>query len=385
MIEIEEKAVPVYVDMKGGDVTANIAAEHDITVTVGESAQMDVAAAINFIESGKAEIKPLVDEVKGYRDDAVDSAQSAAQDANEAADSAIRAETAAEVAENMANKDLSNLSDTGVAKFDAKQDVIDDLSTIREGAALGATALQPTDLATVATTGLYTDLLDKPTIPTKTSDLSNDSGFITSSALTPYVLSASLATVATSGSYNDLSDKPTIPASQVNSDWDASSGVAQILNKPSIPTDTSDLTNGAGYITSSALSGYATETWVGNQGYITGITSGDVTTALGYTPYDASNPSGYTSNIGTVTSVNSISPVNGNVTLSIPTVNNSTITLTQGGTTKGTFTLNQATGTTIDFDAGGGGGSYTAGTNISITNNEISTSAAKVTFRDWSA
>ena len=36
-----------------------------------------------------------------------------------------------------------------------------------------------------------------------------------------------------------------------------------------IPTDTGDLTNNAGFITSSALSGYATETWVGNQGYIT--------------------------------------------------------------------------------------------------------------------
>lgn len=104
-------------------------------------------------------------------------------------------------------------------------------------------------------------------------------------------------------------------------------------------------TNPNGYITSSALSGYATETWVGNQGYITGITSsdvttalgytpynstnpdgyisgitsGDVTTALGYTPYDASNPSGYTSNVGTVTSVNNTSPDgSGNVTITIP-------------------------------------------------------------------
>jgi hypothetical protein len=46
--------------------------------------------------------------------------------------------------------------------------------------------------------------------------------------------SSSLATVATSGSYNDLSNKPTIPAAQVNSDWDASTGVAQILNKPNL-------------------------------------------------------------------------------------------------------------------------------------------------------
>lgn len=39
----------------------------------------------------------------------------------------------------------------------------------------------------------------------------------------------------------------------------------------------------------------------------------------------------------------------------IPTVNNPTITITQGGVTKGSFTLNQATGDTIALDAGGGG------------------------------
>ena len=45
-----------------------------------------------------------------------------------------------------------------------------------------------------------------------------------------------LAAVATSGSYNDLVNKPTIPAAQVNSDWNANSGVAQILNKPVLST-----------------------------------------------------------------------------------------------------------------------------------------------------
>ena len=42
-------------------------------------------------------------------------------------------------------------------------------------------------------------------------------------------------------------------------------------------------------------------------------------------------------------------------TPTIPTVNNSTITITQGGVTKGSFTLNQASGDTIALDAGGGG------------------------------
>ncbi len=38
-----------------------------------------------------------------------------------------------------------------------------------------------------------------------------------------------------SGSYNDLTDKPTIPAAQVQPDWDATSGLGEILNKPTIP------------------------------------------------------------------------------------------------------------------------------------------------------
>ena len=57
----------------------------------------------------------------------------------------------------------------------------------------------------------------------------------------------------------------------------------------------------------------------------------------------------------------------------IVTVNNPRITIKQGGETKGSFTLNQASAKTIELDAGGGGGSeYTAGTGIDITNNVIS-------------
>lgn len=43
-----------------------------------------------------------------------------------------------------------------------------------------------------------------------------------------------LATVATSGSYNDLTNTPTIPAAQVQSDWNAVSGMGEILNKPDL-------------------------------------------------------------------------------------------------------------------------------------------------------
>lgn len=47
----------------------------------------------------------------------------------------------------------------------AKQDEIADLAAIREGAAKGATAVQPGSLAAVATSGSYNDLKNKPDIP----------------------------------------------------------------------------------------------------------------------------------------------------------------------------------------------------------------------------
>jgi len=64
---------------------------------------------------------------------------------------------------------------------------------------------------------------NKPTIPTATSDLTNDG----EDGINPFITAADVT-------------------AQVNSDWDATSGVAEILNKPTIPaavTKTSDLTN----------------------------------------------------------------------------------------------------------------------------------------------
>lgn len=54
------------------------------------------------------------------------------------------------------------------AGLSTKQDVINDLDQIRSGSAAGATAVQFADLATVATTGNYNDLTQKPTIPSGT-------------------------------------------------------------------------------------------------------------------------------------------------------------------------------------------------------------------------
>ena len=57
---------------------------------------------------------------------------------------------------------------------------------------------------------------------------------------------------ATTGDAQIL-NKPTIPAAQVNSDWNATSGVAQILNKPTITTPTLQEVTTAGAITTNTI------------------------------------------------------------------------------------------------------------------------------------
>ena len=71
----------------------------------------------------------------------------------------------------------------------------------------------PTKTSDLTNDSGFITMSDIPTIPTKTSDLTNDSGFITNTVndLTNYTLSSALSSVATSGSYNDLSNKPSIP------------------------------------------------------------------------------------------------------------------------------------------------------------------------------
>ena len=77
-------------------------------------------------------------------------------------------------------------------------------------------------------------------IPNKTSDLTNDSSYATTSQVATAKAEAvaeatsGLATVATSGDYGDLINTPTIPAAPVQSDWNitSTSSLAYIKNKP---------------------------------------------------------------------------------------------------------------------------------------------------------
>jgi len=85
--------------------------------------------------------------------------------------------------------------------------------------------------------GDYDSLSNKPTLGSASSADTADfatatQGGLAASAVQP----EDLATVATSGSYDDLTNRPSIPSAQVQSDWDATSGLGQILNKPTLGT-----------------------------------------------------------------------------------------------------------------------------------------------------
>ena len=197
---------------------------------------------------------------------------------------------------------------------------------------------------------------------------------------------SSLAIVATTGDYTDLLNKPTIPAAQVNSDWNANSGVEQILNKPTLGTMAVE--NASDYTKTSGLASVATTGDYDdllNKPTIPTVNDATLTIQKNGTnvaTFTANASSNVTANISVPTTTNDLTNNSGFITSSdipvtdvtvggtsvvssgvavvpaIPTVNNPTITITQGGVTKGSFTLNQASGDTIALDAGGGGSSY---------------------------
>ena len=96
-------------------------------------------------------------------------------------------------------------------------------------------------LSTVATSGSYNDLSDKPAIPSALSELSGDSDDIAEGSSNLFM---------TTGERSKLSGIASGAEVNVNSDWNATSGDAEILNKPTLPTgnivgdtDTQTLTN----------------------------------------------------------------------------------------------------------------------------------------------
>ena len=122
------------------------------------------------------------------------------------------------------------------------------------------------NFANVATSGDYNDLINQPTIPS-VAGLASEAyvnekvAAIKVPSLDGYAKTADLSTVATSGSYNDLADKPTIPSIEgLASETYVDTKVAAIVI-PEVPTKVSELENDAGYLTEhQSLAEYAKKT-----------------------------------------------------------------------------------------------------------------------------
>lgn len=97
-------------------------------------------------------------------------------------------------------------------------------------------------------------------------------------------------------------------------------------------TGTVTSVGGTGTVSGLTLSGTVTSSGNLTLGGALSLTSGQITTGLGYTPYNATNPNGYTTNTGTVTSIATSAPLTGGTI-----------------TTSGTLGITQATTSTSGY------------------------------------
>ena len=192
------------------------------------------------------------------------------------------------------------------------------------------------NLAAVATSGSYSDLTgtpDIPTVPTNVSAFTNDAGYLTAATVQAAVtIPTNVSAFTNDAGYltaATVQDAVTIPTNvsaytndagyitlaqlpaQVNADWNATEGAAQILNKPTIPAaannatltiqqngtvlgtftadasadqtinvtvpmQVSQLTNDSGYITADNIPTNISA-YTNDAGYITSAQCGDVT------------------------------------------------------------------------------------------------------------
>ena len=178
-------------------------------------------------------------------------------------DSIVNAAGQASAVDTVVIEDSSNLITSG-AVYDA----------IQEGSGSKSVAwddiTNKPDFKTVATSGSYSDLTNKPIIPTKTSQLTNDSSFVNDYQLSgkqdkltsgtniktinnQSILGSGNIDIQGGGSesvaWGDITGKPDFKAVATSGSYD------DLTNKPAIPTKTSDLTNDSGFVNDYQLSG----------------------------------------------------------------------------------------------------------------------------------
>ena len=162
------------VDLENNNLNISLLAEENISsslisenlqVIFDTSTNISVKPALSYIKSGQKEISDYVSNVAEPRlSEYVQTAENQMQNCVNAVQ---------KFADDIVDKGFVKTVDLQNA-LEGKQDVISDLPAIRNGATLGATAVQLADLASVATSGSYNDLSNKPDFNGKADiDLSN--------------------------------------------------------------------------------------------------------------------------------------------------------------------------------------------------------------------
>lgn len=235
-------------------------------------------------------------------------------------------------------------------------------------------------LATVATTGDYDDLTNKPTIPTvndatltiqkngntvetftansstnktanitvptKTSELTNDSGFITTDEDTTYSLSETDGVVTLTGSDGSTSTVNTVTDVEVNGSSVVTDGVASVT----VPTATSDLTNDSNFVSDASYVHTDNNFTNADSTKLSGIEAGaEVNVQSDWTQAD-STADDYIKNKPTLATVATSGDYDDLIDKpTIPTVNNGTLTIQKNGSSVGTFTANQSGNSTANI------------------------------------
>ena len=120
---------------------------------------------------------------------------------------------------------IANYADNGPVEFTQGLDIASNKPLQMSGNPGGVGQY----LVSTGSSAIWQDL---PAIPAAQVNVDWNS----SSGVTEILNKPALANVAISGSYNDLINKPTIPPAQVQADWNAVSGVSFIKNKPALAT-----------------------------------------------------------------------------------------------------------------------------------------------------
>ena len=128
-----------------------------------------------------------------------------------------------------------------------------------------------------------------------------------------YLTGITSSQVTTALGYTPVTNSRTITINGVGYDlsadrsWSIASGVTSFNTRTgAITLSSADVTTALGYTPYNNTN---------PSGYITGITSSNVTTALGYTPYNSTNPSGYITSSGTAAAISQTIGANGDTNL----------------------------------------------------------------------